>query len=146
MSEAEEEDGWLKWFHEQPVHAWMCRVDQSFIEDNFNLYGLPEEMVSAGSSLASVREGVDIILGEQFGAHSLLACARRSHVIAVRTTLPSFLCTRHTHLPHLLPHPPCSPVQTATWTSTWPLSLSWMRARCTGSFTHASSLRRAACS
>ena len=138
MSEGDEEgSSWLTWFHEQPVHAWMCRVDQSFIEDNFNLYGLPEEIVSAGSSLSSVREGVDIILGDVFGAQNIskrlarvhprlhLACCcsnARQLAVAASPTLSLLSLS-------------LSCAQTATWTITWPRQPLWMRARCTDLFT-----------
>ena len=49
-SSGEDEGGWLNWFHEQPVHRWMCRVDASFLEDAFNLYGLADELAAAGAS------------------------------------------------------------------------------------------------
>jgi len=48
-SSGEDEGGWLNWFHELPVHRWMCRVDASFLEDAFNLYGIADELAAAGA-------------------------------------------------------------------------------------------------
>ena len=44
MSETEEsnysEGGWISWFCNLEDHHFFCEVDQDYIKDNFNLYGL----------------------------------------------------------------------------------------------------------
>ncbi len=35
-------DGWINWFCEIENHEFFVEVDQSFIRDNFNLWGLKE--------------------------------------------------------------------------------------------------------
>jgi casein kinase II subunit beta len=44
MSESEEsnysEGGWISWFCNLEDHHFFCEVDQDYIKDSFNLYGL----------------------------------------------------------------------------------------------------------
>jgi len=44
MSETEEsnysEGGWISWFCNLEDHHFFCEVDQDYIKDSFNLYGL----------------------------------------------------------------------------------------------------------
>jgi len=44
MSETEEsnytEGGWIQWFCSIEDHLFFCEVDEDYIRDSFNLYGL----------------------------------------------------------------------------------------------------------
>ena len=44
MSETEEsnhsETGWISWFCNLDDHQFFCEIDQDFIQDSFNLFGL----------------------------------------------------------------------------------------------------------
>lgn len=35
-----DELSWIEWFCRLPGHEYFCEVDRSYIEDNFNMYGL----------------------------------------------------------------------------------------------------------
>ena len=48
---------WISWFLKRPAHAWMIAVDDAFIEDAFNLYGLKQEIGH------SFKECIETILG-----------------------------------------------------------------------------------
>ena len=37
---SEEVGGWIQWFCNYEGHQFFCEVDEDFIRDNFNLYGL----------------------------------------------------------------------------------------------------------
>lgn len=37
---SEESQGWISWFCELKDHHFLCQVDEEYISDNFNLYGI----------------------------------------------------------------------------------------------------------
>ena len=37
---SEDSFGWINWFCGLEDHQFFCRVDEDYIRDNFNLYGL----------------------------------------------------------------------------------------------------------
>jgi Casein kinase II regulatory subunit len=75
-SSSTEEDvvKWITWFLRMPAHKWMIAVDEAFIEDAFNLYGLKQEIGH------SFKECIETMLGPaptgQFGVvgPSLAVC------------------------------------------------------------------------
>jgi casein kinase II subunit beta len=34
--------GWIEWFCNLPDHFYFCEVDEDYIRDGFNIYGLKE--------------------------------------------------------------------------------------------------------
>lgn len=36
--------GWIKWFLSLEGHEYLCEVDENYIRDPFNLYGLQKQM------------------------------------------------------------------------------------------------------
>ena len=36
--------GWINWFCSLEDHHFFCEVDEEFITDNFNLYGIKEKI------------------------------------------------------------------------------------------------------
>jgi len=34
------EEGWIEWFINVEGHQFLCEVDEDYIRDSFNLYGL----------------------------------------------------------------------------------------------------------
>lgn len=39
---SEESEGWIRWFCNLEDHQFFCKVDEEYITDNFNLYGLKQ--------------------------------------------------------------------------------------------------------
>ena len=39
----EENGGWIQWFCNLEDHQFFCEVDEEFIRDNFNLYGIKQK-------------------------------------------------------------------------------------------------------
>jgi casein kinase II subunit beta len=39
---SEESYGWINWFCNLEDHQFFCRVDEEYIRDSFNLYGLKQ--------------------------------------------------------------------------------------------------------
>jgi casein kinase II subunit beta len=37
------EGGWIQWFCDMEDHIFFCLVDEDYIRDNFNLYGLQQQ-------------------------------------------------------------------------------------------------------
>ena len=37
-----EEESWIEWFINIDGHQFLCEVDEDFIRDSFNLYGLQQ--------------------------------------------------------------------------------------------------------
>lgn len=38
------ESGWIQWFCSLEDHHFFCEVDEDYIRDNFNLYGLKQKI------------------------------------------------------------------------------------------------------
>ena len=44
------EGGWIQWFCSLEDHNFFCEVDEEYIRDNFNLYGLRQKFTHYKSS------------------------------------------------------------------------------------------------
>lgn len=39
---SEDSEGWISWFCSLEDHQFFCQVDEDYITDNFNLYGIKQ--------------------------------------------------------------------------------------------------------
>ena len=71
---SEEEESWVQWFCGLKGNEFLCEVERSYIEDNFNLYGLREV-------IPNYRDCLNIILDKSgvppSSLHKLFVVTRR---------------------------------------------------------------------
>ncbi|CAG9328304.1 unnamed protein product [Blepharisma stoltei] len=48
------EEGWIQWFCSLEGHEFFCEVDEEFIQDNFNLYGLKEKFAQYDEAIETI--------------------------------------------------------------------------------------------
>ena len=73
---SEEEESWVQWFCGLKGNEFLCEVERSYIEDNFNLYGLREV-------IPNYRDCLNIIL-DKSGAPPSHLRAIRGHSLSSR--------------------------------------------------------------
>ena len=54
--------GWIQWFCNYEDHQFFCEVDEEFIRDNFNLYGIKQKFTHFKYFVSLRSEAVAMIL------------------------------------------------------------------------------------
>eukprot|EP01138_Halocafeteria_seosinensis_P014157 gb/GECG01014455.1/.p1 GENE.gb/GECG01014455.1/~~gb/GECG01014455.1/.p1 ORF type:complete len:304 (+),score=42.43 gb/GECG01014455.1/:1-912(+) len=54
-----DEEPWVEFLHRTPPYSFLCQVDLSFMEDNFNLYGLRQVIPHFSVALSMILDTVD---------------------------------------------------------------------------------------
>lgn len=52
-------ESWIEWCLIQEGHEFLCEIDRSYIEDNFNLYGLRDEIPAFRQCLSIILDNAD---------------------------------------------------------------------------------------
>ncbi len=53
-SQFSDEEGWIQWFCSLEDHFFFCEVDEDYIRDNFNLYGLKQKFNNYNEALEMI--------------------------------------------------------------------------------------------
>lgn len=46
--------GWINWYCSLEDHHFFCEIDEEFIKDNFNLYGLKDKIVNFNEAMQMI--------------------------------------------------------------------------------------------